>query len=154
MRFARSILHSSIAAFFCAALLSASPGSSTAYLRCVSESGRTKLSADLQDITMGLKNISVSIDSVSYTLKDDNTTTNVIWDPKHEVFTVVVRSAPSVAWEDQRSIEFWAIPGTWQVEDHGTRWTFEGRMRATDPRPDPTNAIGVIELQCSLEYSI
>ena len=134
-------------------LLSATPGSSTAYLRCASESGRTKLAADLQDISGSLERITVSIDSASFTLNDEGTATSVIWDPKHEVFTVTVRTHPMKDWNAHRSVEFWAIPGTWKVENGG-RWSFEGRMRTTDPRPDPSHAIDVIKLHCTLDYSI
>ena len=130
----------------------------TAIIKGKSGSGRTEIELHTIDIGNAVKYVKFTIDGKSYEFdltkeKVKDTYGYVIYDSKHQVFTVFVDNK-------QINFKFWMIPGTRVVDkESDNKWKFSAYVEATDPRgfDDKTRNFPmapVVQLNCTLDYSL
>ena len=135
-----------------------SVGSSTAYLNCKSESGRTLFKAEIQDIDGGLENAELTIDGVKLNFTEDENA-NVIFDSKNGVYTLFIESKSQLKkdFNKYKYLKFWAIPKTFKIITENNsegKYEFKARLYSTEPRKGKGISTPEIELNCELKYKI
>jgi hypothetical protein len=133
-----------------------SVGSATAYLNCVSESGRTAFKAEIQDIDGGLEKAELTIDGVKLNFTEEDNS-NIIFDSKNGVFTIAIESNPSKGFSKYRFLKFWAIPKSFKtIIENNTegKYEFRAKMYSTEPRKGKDLQTPEIEMNCELKYKI
>jgi hypothetical protein len=132
------------------------PGSNTAYLKCVSESGRTIFNAELQDIIGIVEKAEFTVDKKSLTFGyDDEAYT--IFDPKAGVFTLYINGKPNNDYPNHRFIKFYAIPSSFKIISNSNtqqKYQFRAKINGTEPRKNKDLITPEVELVCTLEYEI
>jgi len=132
------------------------PGSGTAFLDCKSESGRTTLHAELQNIMGLLEKAELIVDSKKLGFTEDDEA-YTIFDPQKKVFTVYITGKINKDFPNGRFIQLWALPETFKIIN-GNRenqvYEFKARIEATEPRKNKALRIPQVELNCKLTYSI
>lgn len=132
------------------------PGSGTAVLTCESESGRTRFTAYLQDITGLLERAEFAIDGSTMKFTEDEEVYTV-FDPEHGVFTLYLKGKTDKTYQNHKYLQFWAIPATFKTvknERSHHVYEFKAIIYGTEPRPGKEMHCPEIELNCRLEYSI
>ena len=132
------------------------PGSGTAFLDCKSESGRTTLHAELQDIVGLLEKAKLTVDSKKLGFTEDDEA-YTIFDPQKKVFTVYITGKINKDFPNGRFIQLWALPETFKIISGGREnqvYEFKARIEATEPRKNKALRIPQVELYCKLTYSI
>lgn len=131
-------------------------GSSTAYLTCKSESGRTVFNASLQDITGLLESAELSVDGKKLQFNDEDEV-YTIFDAQKAVFTIYITGKATEDFPNGRFVQFWALPESFTIIKSATDhqiYEFNARIEATEPRKGRNLRIPLIELKCKLEYKI
>ena len=126
-------------------------GSSTAYLKCKSESGRTIFNAEIQDIDGGLEKAELIVDGVKLNFDNDDDA-KVILDSKNGIYTIFIESKSK-----SKFLKFWAIPKTFKtvIENSSeSKYDFKAKIYSTEPRKGKDLQTPEIELNCSLNYKI
>lgn len=133
-------------------------GSADATLQCKSLSGRTKLTATIQDIDGTVQDASVTVDGepITFTSSDSSA---AIFDATHGVYTISITGAATKRFPNGRFLRFWAIPRTFKTAgttaDGKNIWTFSALLECTEPRKDKELLITPrIEIQCTLIHGI
>jgi hypothetical protein len=132
------------------------PGSGTAFLDCKSESGRTILHAELQDIDGLLEKAELIVDSKKLGFTEDDEA-YTIFDPQKKVFTIYITGKMNKDFPNGRFIQLWALPETFKIingDRENQVYEFKARMEATEPRQNKDLRIPQVELYCKLKYSI
>ena len=135
-----------------------SVGVRTANLICKSESGRTIIKAELEDIDSKIKKAELVIDEIKLNFSED-VNSNIIFDSKNGVFTIYLQSK-SKSKEDfskYKFLKFWAIPKTFKTLHENNiegKYEFKAKIFSTDPRGGNKPQTPEIELNCILEYKI
>ncbi|MFN5135868.1 MAG: hypothetical protein ACK5DG_11180 [Chitinophagaceae bacterium] len=130
-------------------------GSSTAYLTCKSESGRTLFSAEIGDKDGFVEKAELIVDNEKLSFTDENNS-SIIFDPKNGVYTIFIEE--KVKKENKyQFIKFWAIPKTFKTiinTNTKEKYEFRALFYATEPRKNKSLQTPVIEVICTLEYEI
>jgi len=132
------------------------PGSGTAFLDCKSESGRTTLHAELQNIMGLLEKAELIVDSKKLGFTEDDEA-YTIFDPQKKVFTVYITGKINKDFPNGRFIQLWALPETFKIingDRENQVYEFKARIEATEPRKNKALRIPQVELNCKLTYSI
>jgi hypothetical protein len=136
----------------------ASAGSADATLECKSGSGRSALSAILQDIDGGLQRATATVDGESITFEQSDRSA-VVFDAAHGVFTISIEGAPTPRFPNGRFLRFYALPksfrGADKTPDGKGTWSFTAIFRCTEPRKSKEQLLTPdIEVVCKLVYGI
>lgn len=130
-------------------------GSSTAFLKCKSDSGRTEFYAELQDISGILEKAVLKVDSSTLEYKTENG--HIIFDPVNGILTMYIDDYKNKGDLQHKYLEFWSIPSTFKIiknqREHQI-YEFQAKIHGTEPRKNRHNHIPTITLNCRLEYQI
>lgn len=142
-----------IGGFLILVQLSLKQGSSTAILKCKSDSGRTEFYAELQDIEGFLEKAILTIDSTKLEYFTDES--NIVFDPKNGVFTMSIDDFKNRGDLPHKYLKFWAIPETFKILDdrsHNQIYEFKAKIDGSEFRTWKEFHLPTITLNCKLEY--